>query len=226
MTRLLLAVVLLATGCGSLIPRKREESSATKSAGDIQTAQSQSFERVTRGTLPPSVAVSGASNRVELHYETAPRVTASPKAEALGLASFLPDVFTETTKAASGSSTDATQVDSAKSKLSVSIPFAVSLVLLGLAMLLILAGCVGFLIFWRRLKNSNLALRAASDFAERKAAAAITTAESSLDALLTHENDMALASVDAPSRARSLQRKAKLEVERSKILAIKPPPAP
>lgn len=217
---------LILAGCGTLLPQKREESSATKSAGDIQTAQSQSFERVTRGTPPPSVTVSGASNTVTLTYESKPRLSGGATVDASGLGTVATEAFSEAVKAVSGSTTDATQVDSAKSKLAVSIPLAVSLVLLGLALLLILAGCVGFLLFWRHLKNSNLALKAASDFAERKAAAAITSAESSFDSLLSHENDMALTTVDDKSRARSLQRKAKLEAERAKLLAIKPPPTP
>lgn len=209
-------LVVAAVGCGSLVPEKRTEGASVKATESVANTQSLAVERITRGTPPPSVTVSGASNRVELHYESAAKLTSAAGVDGPTNA---PGPFYESVAVKSGVSTDSKSVESAKGNLSVSLPLGVSLILIAIG-----GGMLFFL--WRKLKASSAAFAVASEAADRRLAEAFTAADRELGELLYRETEMAAASTDAASIARSTRRQANLERARGKLAKLAPSPKP
>lgn len=141
-----IALVLLGSGCGSLIPTERNKGAALTTADNINSQQALTIQKAVAGSPPPNVTISGTNNTT--YVSPGVRI---PDAHWQGVKSedlpALPAGYAETvtvtsgTKQAAGSSSESSWFDAIK------IPLGVKIALLafGLALLFaVLAGAVWF----------------------------------------------------------------------------------
>ena len=206
---LIIWLALLSIGCGALLPEKRTEGASVKASESVANTQTMAVERITRGTPPPSVTVSGVSNRVELNYGSTGRLTSAARVEKIppSISSETDSqTFTESVKANVGTSTDSKVVDQAKAHTAINTPLFVSLIGCAVGILLLLYT-------FKQVKNSSTAISATFDLADETLKRHIENARS-----------RAISSVDKNQIAEEMRRIAEYEAERGKLALHRPPP--
>lgn len=166
---------LLWAGCGSLIPKKKTESSAAKAVEKIASEQSLAVQKVVEGERTPVIStppinVSGTSNSIAVTIEQPQAATNSP--------------IRETVSIQSSSGQDVSTSEAFRSETKITIPMWVNLVGFSIGLILLLFAIK----LWR---NSSASFRTLYD-----------TGDSGMASLIDHLTAMAKSSTDAGEMAR------------------------
>lgn len=135
MKNLTILLLLLTTGCGTLVPTERSNQSAVETADRLSARQSETFRRIVEGTkvesheLPP-VKIGGLGNKVELTIENPPAQEFQPYPPASA------PYREETTYSANNQSESKSALESV-TKFESSIPLGVKLTLFGFGMVVV-----------------------------------------------------------------------------------------
>lgn len=162
MRTLTILLLLLTTGCGTLVPTERSKQSAVETADRLSARQSENYRRVIEGDkvqsheLPP-VKIGGLGNKVELTIENPPQPEYQP---------YPPVAHTpyreETTYSSTGESKSNSALESI-TKFETSIPLGVKLAILGI-------GIVAVVLAIRYAINASAAGKAAASAADQSLA--------------------------------------------------------
>jgi hypothetical protein len=198
-----LAALSLA-GCGSMMPQKKSENTATKSAESMANSQNLSVERITHGKPPeprPNVTVSGNSNRVDVFEEPPAVAHAIPPHSIDRTFRVPPDSYYEDLRVNSGQSNNSRDTEDLSQDRKSSSPLWLSLIGGGIGLALIIGVIYAAIAYARK---SSVA-----------ANAAFNTLDAALAARINTHKDMAMLATDPATIAAHTQAIAGLESQRS-----------
>jgi hypothetical protein len=134
----LCALILGLTGCGAMLPQKRTDSAAVKTAENVATTSAEKFKRVVEGEKapapipPPQVTVTGSSNTVQIAAEAPGELISVGK-----IRDWARNPYREETTYESAGEVAAGSTESASASRTISLPLGVSLILLAIGIIML-----------------------------------------------------------------------------------------